>query len=404
MLHADAIPPLAGRPFLLGVNYWPRSSAMAMWSRFDAGEIDEDFARIAALGLHAVRFFMTWETFAPEPRSIDARALSLLGAVLDGAERRRLLAMPTFFTGHMSGVNWLPGWALDPAMPAGRFRTISSGRESPYGAGDLYAGPLLEAQRFAARAIGAHCRDRAVIHAWDLGNEFSNLRVPASPAVAAQWSAALSDDLHETSNRPVTGGIHGEDLTIDRNIRPSSICAPWDVATMHGYPVYSEFARDKQDPEVVPFLAALTGSFSRKPVLFSEFGNPSCSPDLRSETSIACLDDDEMALYARAVLERLHARGALGAFWWCWTDYAPELAQTPPFDRAPHELRFGIVRADGSEKPVARALAAFASERREVLEVLDAAGIDEDAYYRDLPDSTKSAYASYRACHAEVAR
>ena len=36
--------------FLVGVNYWPRTTAMAMWSRFDLGEIDEDLARMAELG------------------------------------------------------------------------------------------------------------------------------------------------------------------------------------------------------------------------------------------------------------------------------------------------------------------------------------------------------------------
>ena len=61
--------------FLVGVNYWPRTSAMAMWSRFDAGEIDEDFARIAALGLDIVRFFLTWETFQPGPEDISSHAL-----------------------------------------------------------------------------------------------------------------------------------------------------------------------------------------------------------------------------------------------------------------------------------------------------------------------------------------
>ena len=32
--------------FLLGINYWPRRSAMYMWQRFDLGEIREDAARI----------------------------------------------------------------------------------------------------------------------------------------------------------------------------------------------------------------------------------------------------------------------------------------------------------------------------------------------------------------------
>ena len=51
--------------FLLGINYWPRRSAMYMWERFDLGEIREDAARIAELGLDVVRFFLSWDSFQP---------------------------------------------------------------------------------------------------------------------------------------------------------------------------------------------------------------------------------------------------------------------------------------------------------------------------------------------------
>jgi endo-1,4-beta-mannosidase len=385
------------RRFLLGVNYWPRSSAMAMWTRFDAAEIDRDFAQIAGLGLELVRFFLLWEAFQPAPDRIDPDALERLDIVLRCAERHGLRTLPTFFTGHMSGVNWLPDWTLAPNAPAERFRTIAGGRESPYGIGDFYTGPLLDAQRFAARALGGRYAGSPAIYAWDLGNEFSNLRAPSSPPVAAAWSAALTADLHETSGLPVTGGIHGEDVTFERNIRPSSICAPWDVATMHGYSVYSAFARERRDPDVVPFLSAITASFSRKPLLFSEFGNPACPPAGSPPLPFACLDEAEMAEYAQAVLERLHAGGALGALWWCWTDYAPDLANEPPFDRAPHELRFGIARADGRLKPVAGALSAFARERRPVVEDPPPFAVDEDSYYATLPASTGVEYAAYCA-------
>ncbi len=150
-------------PFQLGVNYWPHSSAMAMWSRFDPGEIGEDFARIAGLGLRVVRFFLTWETFQPQPYEVDGTALRRLDAVLEAARAHGLQTMPTLFTGHMSGVNWLPEWTLDRSRPAGRFRTISGGRDVPAGAGDLYRGPLLDAQRYFARALGARYRAHAAI-------------------------------------------------------------------------------------------------------------------------------------------------------------------------------------------------------------------------------------------------
>ena len=124
---------------------------------------------------------------------------------------------------------------------------------------------------------------------------------------------------------------------------------------MHGYSVYSTFARGRLDYDVVPFYQQLMQSFSGKPTLFSEYGNPTCplgtqSPydrvPLPGEPALspkdlppnaapyACLTDDEMAVYAQEVTDRLHSRGALGAMWWCWADYAESLASLPPFDLA----------------------------------------------------------------------
>ena len=76
------------------------------------------------------------------------------------------------------------------------------------------------------------------------------------------------------------------------------------------------------------------------------------------------------------------------------------LAETPPFDCAPHELTFGIVRNDGSEKPVAQALAAFARERREVFPTPHRPLTDEAGYYAALPASLAQTYAKYCAAHA----
>jgi endo-1,4-beta-mannosidase len=384
--------------FSLGINYWPRRSAMHMWQRFDPGEIADDMARIANLGFDAVRFFLRWADFQPDPYRLDRTMLARLERVMELVAAAGLRAMPTLFCGHMSGVNWLPSWTLDPARPNGRFRTITEAGESPYGCGDFYTGNLLQAQRVHAREAGAVLRGHPAVLAWDLGNEFSNLRAPASVEDAREWSKRLTDDLQNVSGHPVTGGLHGEDLTEDRRIRPSSIAEPWMFATMHGYSVYSEFARSRTDPEVVPFLAALTASLAGKPVLFSEFGNPTCPPGTAEVGGFACLTESEMATYARDVLDRLHAQGRLGAYWWCWADYHDDLRAEPPFDRAPHELSFGIVRSDGTTKPVATALSVFAREARSVVEPNDPA-IFEPAYYADLPHTTHDAYARFLEFH-----
>ena len=409
--------------FELGVNYWPARSAMFMWERFDLGEIREDLAHIHALGLQVVRFFIMWDDFQPQPDRMEPAMLRKFDAMLDAIADANLRAMPTFFTGHMSGVNYLPEWSLDPARPHGRFRTFGAGlREYPYGAGDFYSGPLLEAGRRHVRAVGERAREHPAICLWDLGNEFSNLRSAANPAESAHWSKQLCADLLEVSGIGCTAGTHGEDITDDRGIRASSFCAPLECPAMHGYSVYSDFARSRTDPMVVPFLCRLWQSMAGKPVLFNEFGNPTCPPgtvspydreplpgdppaaarDLpKNAAPYACLTEEEMAAYCTAVLERLHRFGALGAYWWNSCDYVADLAQTPPFDRAQHELHFGIFRSDGSEKPVALALKNFARQRREVVPPPPPM-IDEGEWYAQLSkDEVKRRYAAFLETNGE---
>ncbi|MDB5071647.1 MAG: hypothetical protein JWM87_2758 [Candidatus Eremiobacteraeota bacterium] len=401
---------------------------MAMWRRFDAGEVREDFARIAGLGLDTVRFFLRWDDFQPSADAVDAVMLGRLETVADIAAETGLQTMPVLFCGHMCGVNWLPSWAVDSKRPRGRYRTITGEREMPYGAGNIYAGTLLEAQLLLARAVGTRLRAHPAVKAWDIGHQFSNVREPAHGKIStgdhgaasaaepevAQWSRRLTDALHETSSIGVTAGTHAGDLTHDRDIRLGSLCAPFAFASMQGSSIITAFARSRLDPEAVPFLAMLAAGLSHKPVLFTGFGNPTCppekfsaferfpqpgenpdlviSPDDTAFATYPCLTESENAAYCTNVLERLHADGRLGANWWCWADYAEELLAEPPFDRAPHEMTFGIVRSDGTEKPVAAALSAFAREQRTVKEPHDMPMISSTYYYRTLPKSTQTLY------------
>jgi endo-1,4-beta-mannosidase len=78
------------------------------------------------------------------------------------------------------------------------------------------------------------------------------------------------------------------------------------------------------------------------------------------------------------------------AYAWCYADYDARLFARPPFDRAIRERSFGLVRADGSEKPAAAVIRSFAQrlERGDVPlgsvpNVLDVAS---DVYYA-APDA-----------------
>jgi len=85
---------------------------MGWWSEFERAEVAADFARIAASGLDSVRVFLIWEDFQPARNRVDPVMLERLVTVADLAGELGLVLVPTLFTGHMSGVNWIPGWAL----------------------------------------------------------------------------------------------------------------------------------------------------------------------------------------------------------------------------------------------------------------------------------------------------
>jgi endo-1,4-beta-mannosidase len=113
--------------FTLGVNYWPRKKAMYWWKDFDRAEVETEFAEIAALKLQVVRIFLFWEDFQPVPNRVSDRALADLGSVLDVARDVGIKVMPTFFTGHMSGINWWPTWALTDEEEPGGIPRIANG-------------------------------------------------------------------------------------------------------------------------------------------------------------------------------------------------------------------------------------------------------------------------------------
>ena len=111
--------------------------------------------------------------------------------------------------------------------------------------------------------------------------------------------------------------------------------------------------------------------------------------------------EEEQASYYGAVLERLLATGAAGAYAWCYADYDARLFTLPPLATAVRERTFGLVRADGSEKPAADVFRRFRKRRDEgalvqaaVPGVLD---VTADEYYRDPGNHFGRLYAKWVA-------
>ena len=229
---------------------------MGWWSNFDRAEVAADFARIAACGLDSVRVFLTWEDFQPAPNQVDREMLDRLVYVADLAGRAGLAIVPTLFTGHMSGVNWIPAWALGGSDGDDRFRVVSGGGLCRAGLRNWYTDAAIgDAQALLAAEVAAALAGHDAVWAWDLGNENSNCVIPPNRASARAWLARLTSAIRGADETAlVTVGLHMEDLEEDRQLGPGEAADACDFLCMHGYPIYARLGRrsDRRPTAPVP--------------------------------------------------------------------------------------------------------------------------------------------------------
>jgi endo-1,4-beta-mannosidase len=353
--------------FRLGINYWPADKAMYWWSRFDAAQVRADFERLRKAGFDSVRIFLLWEDFQPEPARVSARALDDLQQVAGLAAKNELSLIVTLFTGHMSGVNWLPQWATRPGPP-GRFRVVSKGRVAACEPRNWYLdSEVQQAQALLAREVAQVLRSEPALWAYDLGNENSNCAVPPDRNSAVQWLGRMAEAIRSSdANHAITLGLHAEDLEEDRRLGPGEAARVCDFLCMHGYPLYLSWARSIHDDAVLPFLGLITQWLGGRDVLLEEFGAPAVdSPSIQAgDSSIPLLEETCAAEFTGRALSSLLEAGFAGAMLWCFSDYHPSLWKEPPLDLAPHERHFGLWRWDLSRKSALAAIQRFAGRQR----------------------------------------
>jgi endo-1,4-beta-mannosidase len=392
--------------FDVGVNYWPASSAMRWWQRFDPTEVDRDFTRIREAGGRLARLFLLWEDFQPAPNVVSERALAHLVTVADTARRHDLRIMPTLFTGHMSGANFIPEWALGGSAQSQRFRVIARDRVVDGAMRNWYVDPLVfEAQGILARECAGALARHPALWGWDLGNENSNCCVPPTSDDGVRWLERMASEIRSAdASCAITIGIHMEDLEDDRRIGPAAAARVCDVLCMHGYPIYAPWSRSRVDPELLAFLADITRWLGGKDVLFAEFGAPTRNGDPEAEriAGESLLSEDEAARYTALAFERLRIAGATGGLVWCYADYDRAIWSEPPFDRAPHERHFGLWRADGTAKPAAATLAPSSGPRLPPSPV-PWSDAEREVFYQSPRDTLVRLYRAYTD-HPTLAR
>lgn len=399
--------------FLRGINYWPTKKAMYWWKAFDLEEAAQDFDKMTGY-FNIIRIFLIWEDFQPVPDLISDKQLKNLLSLADLAGQKKLLLMPTFFCGHMSGVNWLPAWMLTSSSARNRFPVFSEGHLVQAGIRNFYhETELMQAQKYQVEKVCLSLAGHPAIFAYDLGNEPSNCIQPPDQASGQKWLKTMGDTVHKNSHSLVTLGMHAEDLEEDRRLWPQDAARYCDFLCMHGYPFYLDWVANPLDPDLLSFLGLLTRYLGQKEVLLQEFGAPTLpliapSSSLKEQAEFyASFSEAEIHQYYLRTMKHLQSYRFMGAMAWCFADYSPEIWTFPPLDQNVHERHFGLFRHDGTAKP---ALQAFNHQRAEncydetvnpeaLLNCLEQIG--RDNYYLDPATNIRSLFTAFKTCKGE---
>ncbi|MEL7233703.1 MAG: glycoside hydrolase family 2 TIM barrel-domain containing protein [Chloroflexota bacterium] len=401
--------------FVLGVNYWPRRKAMYWWPNFDADEVREEFDVIASLGMTVVRIFLLWDDWQPTPTSVSSERLRDMGTLCDIAAERGLKLDVTFFTGHMSGPNWSPGWLLDKNVPHPSpmvNQVISGGNivDSTY-RNMFHDAQALSAARLLLETVVRTYKDHDAIWMWNLGNEPDLFAHPHSPEAGQQWVRNMRDVIKTIDPaHNVTCGLHSENLFDRTGLHVDRVFNETDVTVIHGYPMYIEWTQNNLDTDFVPFMCALVTALTSKPCLAEEWGGCTAPQGHDSEVwewvsyggkgrTQFMASEQALADYIAGTLPKLIEVGSTGAIFWCYADYIEELWDRPPCDPhgAKHERHFGLVRPDGSLKPHAEVIREFAAASPVVKPATRTVqlNITPDEYYKDPSKHAQRLYRSY---------
>ncbi|HPT99837.1 MAG TPA: glycoside hydrolase family 2 TIM barrel-domain containing protein, partial [Armatimonadota bacterium] len=342
--------------FVVGCNYWASHAGTRMWAEWDPEVVERDFRLLSDAGLQLLRVFPLWPDFQPihllrggggrpvefrhgeDPLPDDPlgqaglshQAMEQFATFLDLAEKYRLKLLVGLLTGWMSGRLHLP-----PALEGLNVLT------------DPVA--IQWELRFIREFVGRFKTHPAIV-GWDLGNE-CNCMASATREQAYVWAATIANAIRAADpTRPVVSGMHGLSPTGAWRITDQAELT--DLLCTHPYPIFTPHC--DQDPVNTIRTILHSTAESRyyadiggKPCLCQEIGT--LGPVIASEKIAAD--------YIRSCLFSLWANDCHGLVWWCANEQT-ELAHAP-YDWHAVERELGLLRVDGSPKPVLNTITDF---------------------------------------------
>ena len=346
--------------FKLGCNYWASHAGVYMWRNWDRSVVETDLQRLHNCGIRVLRAFPLWSDFQPltlvksnEYREyrhgdtplnkqtpeglagVDMTMIRHFEEFVELAKQYDMELIIPLITGWMSGRMFFPA-AFEERNPISDYETIKW------------------EIRFVKYFV-EHFKHYDNIIAWEPGNETNVMSFADDGWKQGNywvWLSNIIGAIRSADNtRPVISGIHGLKLQ-GEGTTISEVGELCDMLTVHPYAAFVPHCYVDGYDTMKSMLHGTTESIyysqiSGKPCLCEEIGHLA--------NSVGC--EETVAEYLRANLYALWTHSFPGLLWWCACDQ--DQLDFPPYDWCACERELGLLRSDGSEKPIAREMRAF---------------------------------------------
>ncbi len=342
--------------FEVGCNYWASHAGIEMWSRWDEKIVEEDLKRLRDAKIRIIRMFPLWSDFqpikmhyrwalnecemrigedpldlsTPEGRAgVDPIMVERFEKFCSLAEKYGMKLVVGLLTGWMSGRMFVP-------TPLERL--------------NLHTDPeaVMWEIKFVRYMVRRFKNEKAIL-AWDLGNE-CNCLSQSSKYEFTRWCADISMAIRSEDNtRPVVSGMHGLRVASEERNDILMLRDEFDVDTSHPYPLFTPHCNTDPIGEMKSCLHATAES-----VMTSDISGNPCIVEEIGTLGTMMVSDEIGGDYARTSSLSSWAHDLRCFLWWCANEQS-HLTHTP-YDWNAVERELGLLRLDGSPKPVCNAL------------------------------------------------
>lgn len=344
--------------FFIGCNYWASHAGTAMWSDWKADIVEYDLKRLSKAGLQVLRVFPLWSDFQPIKLLRGNRGEPL-------EFRKEELLLPDSAMGNAGASQTAVSHFDELVQLAGQygFKLIVS-LINGWMSGRLFVPPALEGKniltdpmaimwqiRFVKYFVGRFIGEEAIV-AWEPGNECNCMSKVGSKEEAWIWTSSVVNAIRAIDkSRPVISGMHG--LTLDGNWTISDQGELSDVLTVHPYPLFTPYC----DLDPINTMRGILHA-SAQACYYSDIGGKPCFAEEFGTLGPMISSDLVAGDFVRASLFSQWAHGGLGGLWWCAFDQ--EQLSHAPYNWYAAERELGLIRSDGTKKPVLEEMEKFA--------------------------------------------